>query len=93
VTSEDLQDAMPPRQRHATQTPRSHPDTKEFGRQDRQEERSEDGEETPNGGADWPHVAAVPAAVADPGLSPQEQAIAAADARQGKRRRQPKAIA
>jgi hypothetical protein len=42
----------------------------EFSRQEgRQEERFEDGQETPDGGADRPQVAAVPAAAADPGLS------------------------
>ena len=55
MTSEDLQNAMQPR----------HQGVPQAGRQ--AGEQFEDGEETPNGGATWPHVAAVPAAVADPG--------------------------
>jgi hypothetical protein len=83
VTSEDLQNAMHPRQQGVQQA----------GEQAGQAgERFEDGQETPDGGADWPHVAAVPAAIADPGLSPEERAIAAAGARQGERRRRWKAI-
>jgi len=72
VTSEDRQNAMQPRHQGVPQAGRQE-GRKEAGQQ------FEDGEETPNGGATWPHVAAVPAAVADPGLSP----------RSGQRRREP----